>query len=161
MPYFQLAEGYLTINTLSRNNAHHRLQNSLYMWSPVKSTHTLIFSGNGQFNIPFSTVSRNSLFLSAPSCPSHSFIAENSSLTFSNKKHTRQVSSRGRLHAPVTGQTRSLAFFQKVTPSHWVGYDLFPVHRKVTTPDVHHPFSRSLFFSILFLGWCQARKLRH
>lgn len=79
----------------------------------------LILSGHGESNISFFTASTNSLALlpllclSAPPCPSHSFMAENSSLTFSNKKHTLQVSSRGHLRASVIGQTRSLTFFRR------------------------------------------------
>lgn len=52
------------------------------------------------------------LLLSAPSQPSHSFMAEHNSLTFPNKKHTLQLNSRGHPHARVTGQARSLTFFR-------------------------------------------------
>lgn len=78
-----------------------------------------IFKKQGQENNPFFPIVcikfpmlHFFLLLSAPSQPSHSFMAEHNSLTFPNKKHTLQLNSRGHPHARVTGQARSLTFFR-------------------------------------------------
>lgn len=126
MPYSRSDECYLAINRFAKQQWCWQITELCVYACLVKFAHTLlvfpfylIVSGHGQFNIPFSRASMNSLALlsllcfSAPSCLSHSFMAENSSLTFPNKKHTLQVSNRGRLHASVTGQTRSLTFFSR------------------------------------------------
>lgn len=115
----------------------------------------LVLSGRDESSTPFFTASVNSLGLllflrlSAPFCPSHSFMAENSSLTFSNKKHTLQVSSRGHLHASVTGQTRSLTFFRRSLLL--TGWDMtFFLFREKQPPQMFTTLSPPLWLPLFF-----------
>lgn len=112
-------------------------------------------SGHDESSTPFLTASMNSLALlpflglSAPSCPSHSFMAENSSLTFSNKKHTLQVSSRGHLNAGVIGQTRSLTFFRRSLLL--TGWDMtFFLFREKQPPQMFTTLSPPLWLPLFF-----------
>lgn len=115
----------------------------------------LVLSGHDESSTPFFTASVNSLALllflclSAPSCSSHSFMAENSSLTFSNKKHTLQVSSRGHLHASVIGQTRSLTFFRRSLLL--TGWDMtFFLFREKQPPQMFTTLSPPLWLPLFF-----------
>lgn len=94
---------------------------------------------------------------SAPSDPSHSFMAEHSSLTSPNKKHTLQLNRRGHPHARVTGQARSLTFFRG-SPL-LAGWDLtFFLFIEKKPPQM---FTTASFFPIPFSVRCQTHILKH
>lgn len=159
MPHSRSYECYLDINRLEKQSCSSQVPEHHVYACLVMSPCTLlmpfylVLSGHGESNIPFFPASMTLalvpfLCLSAPSCPSHSCTAENSSLTFSNKKHTLQVSSRGHLHASVIGQTRSLTFFRS---SLLTGWDMtFFLFREKQPPQMFTTPSPPLWLSLFF-----------
>lgn len=125
-----------------------------------------IFKKQGQRNYPFffqlpassSPFSTSFFCFSAPSYPSHSFMAEHDSLTCANKKHILQLNSRGHPHARVTGQARSLTFFRGSLLL--TGWDMtfFLFIEKKPLQMFTNP---AAFFPLLFLICCQTYILKH